>query len=108
MAMDTTRCAVNHTTKIYPIMVDLIAIWNRRQVLIHDNLIWHNCERYNYHYPLGNLTMVNLYNTTKMMWVKLRGLYPIIEQRTNGMVQIQRALLVMETFNTRKFVHYKG
>ena len=51
--------------------------------------------------------MVKVYDPTKME-EKLHGPYPILELRTNGTVRIQRAPHVVETFNIRKIVPYKG
>ena len=86
-----------------PVMADLIAIRNRRQQLIDDNLIRHNRKLYDCHCRLGDLIMVKAYDPTKMQ-EKLHGPYPILELRTNGTVRIQRAPIIVETFNIRKIV----
>ena len=119
--MHATRCAVNNTMKTspgaltfrrdmfidVPIMADLIAIRNNRQQLIDTNLTRHNRKRYDYHYRLGQRIMVKVYDPVKME-EKLHGPYPIMELRTNGTVRIARAPHVVETFNLRKIVPYKG
>ena len=119
--MHATRCSVNHTMKTspgaltfrrdmfvdVPILADLVAIRNNRQQLIDNNLIRHNCKRYDYHYRLGDRIMVRVYDPTKIQ-EKLHGPYPILELRTNGTVRIQRAPNVEETFNIRKIVPFKG
>ena len=119
--MHATRCAVNNTMKTspgaltyrrdmfvdVPIMADLIAIRNNRQQLIDTNLIRHNRKRYDYHYRLGQRVMVKTYDPVKME-EKLHGPYPILELRTNGTVRLARHPHVVETFNLRKIVPYKG
>ena len=119
--MHATRCSVNHQMRTspgaltfrrdmfvdVPIMSDLIAIRNQRQQLIDTNLMRHNRKRYDHHYQINDLIMVLVYDPDKMQ-EKLHGPYPILEIRTNGTVRIQRAPNVLETFNIRKIVPYKG
>ena len=119
--MHVTRCSVNHQMKTtpgaltyrrdmfidVPLIADLVAIRNNRQQLINNNLIRHNRKRYDYHYRLGDRIMVRVYDPDKMQ-EKLHGPYRIVEIRTNGTVRIQRASNVLETFNIRKIVPYKG
>ena len=116
-----TRCSVNHQMKTtpgaltyrrdmfidVPLIADLVAIRNNRQQLINNNLIRHNRKRYDYHYRLGDRIMVRVYDPDKMQ-EKLHGPYRIVEIRTNGTVRIQRTSNVLETFNIRKIVPYKG
>jgi len=119
--MHATRCAVNHTMRTspgalvfrrdmfidVPILSGLLTIRNRRQQLIDQNLMRHNRKRYDYHYRVGDLIMIKKYDPTKME-EKLHGPYPIHDLRTNGTVRIERAPLILETFNLRKIVPYKG
>ena len=51
--------------------------------------------------------MAKVYDPTKME-EKLHGPYPMLELQTNGTVLIQRAPHVVETFNLRRIVLYKG
>ena len=90
-----------------PILADLITIRNRQQQLINTNLLQHNWKRYEYHYTLGQIIMVQVNDPTKME-EKLHGPYRILELRTNGTVRIQRDPHVVETFNIRKIFPYKG
>ena len=67
----------------------------------------YNCKRYDHHYQVNDPIMVLVYDPDKMQ-EKLHGPYPILKIWTNGTVRIQRAPNVLETFNIRKIVPYKG
>uniref|UniRef100_A0A7S2W154 Uncharacterized protein n=1 Tax=Eucampia antarctica TaxID=49252 RepID=A0A7S2W154_9STRA len=119
--MHDTRYSVIHSMRISPgaltfrsnmfvavhIIPDLIAIRNRRQQLIDNNLLRHNRKHYNYHYRLGDIIMIKVYDPTKMQ-EKLHGPYPIVSICTNGTVRIQRSPLGVEMFNTRKIFSHKS
>ena len=119
--MHVTRCAINNTMKTSSgalifccdmfvdvlIMSDLIARQNNQQKLIDSNLIRHNRKRYDYHYQLGQRVMVKTYDPVKMQ-EKLHGPYPNLELQMNGTFRIARHPHVVETFNLRKIVPYKG
>ena len=92
MAIHDTQYSMNHLMRTssgdltfqrgmfisVPIIADLIVKQNRRQQLIDNILLRHSHKHYNYHYSLGNLIMVKVYDLTKMQ-EKLHGPYPIVE-----------------------------
>ena len=91
-----------------PILADLIAIRNKRQQLVDQNLMRHNKKRYNYHYRVGDEVMITTYDPTKLP-ERLHGPYRIVETRTNGTVRVRmREPNIDETFNIRKLRPYKG
>ena len=118
-----TRCAVHKTLqhspgKIVfhrdmfvdvPVMTDLIALRERRQLLIDKNLQRHNRKQYNHHYRVNNWVMIKKYDPWKGD-DRLHGPYQITEVRTNGTVQIQQDVRgkIEETFNICRLVPYKG
>ena len=92
-----------------PLVADLLAIRQRRELLINQNLMRENQKRYEYHHRVGDLVIIKVYNPTKLQEMLHRP-YPIVECRTNGTVRVQRgpAGAVIETYNIRKVVPYKG
>ena len=68
-----------------PVIADMIAIRQRRQLLIDQNLKRHNRKRYDYHYRVNDRVTIKTYDPTKMQ-EKRHGPYPIAEIRTNGIV----------------------
>ena len=90
-----------------PVTADLIAIRQRRQQLVDQNLIRHNRKRYDHHYRIGDPVMIIRYDPTKLQ-EKLHGPYPIVEIRTNGTVSLQRRPGISESYNIRKLRPYKG
>lgn len=118
-----TQCVVNHTMQhspgeiVYgrdmfmdiPVIADLKAIRERRQLLIDKNLRRQNRRRYEYHYRVGDYVHVKVYNPRKGE-DKLHGPYKIQETRTNGTVVVVRDEEgnVTKTYNTRKLEPYKG
>ena len=88
--MHSTRCAVHEALKtspgvlVYqrdmfvdvPVTSDLIAIRNRRQQLVNQNLMRHNRKIYDHHYRVCDEVMVVRYDPTKLQ-EKLHGPYPI-------------------------------
>jgi hypothetical protein len=121
--MHATQCAVNHTMMhspgeiVYgrdmfmdiPVIADLVAIRERRQLLIDKNLRRHNRRRYEHHYRVGDYVQVRAYNPKKGE-DRLHGPYKIQETRTNGTVVVIRDKEgnVAETYNIRKLEPYKG
>ena len=118
-----TRCAVHKTLQHspgeivfnrdmfvdVPVMTDLIALRERRQLLIDENLRRHNRKRYDHHYRVNDWVMIKKYNPRKGDDC-LHGPYQITEVRTNGTVRIQRDARseIKETFNICQLVPYKG
>ena len=118
-----TRIAVNHTMQHtpgeivfqrdmlldIPVIADLVAIRERRQLLIDENLRRQNEKRIEYHYKVGEYVMIKVYDPSKGE-DKLHGPYKIQETRTNGTVVVIRNEEgnVLETYNIRKLQPYKG
>ena len=118
-----TRCAVHKTLQHspgeivfhrdmfvdVPVMTDLIALRERRQLLIDKNLRRHNRKRYDHHYRVNDWVMIKKYDPWKGD-DRLHGPYQITEVRTNGTVRIRRNEQgeIEETFNIRRLVPYKG
>ena len=93
-----------------PVITDLIAIRNRRQLLVNHNLMQHNRKRYDYHYRVGDEVMITTYNydPTKLQ-EQLHRPYRIVETRTKGTICVQtQEPNIDDTFNTRKLRHSKG
>ena len=92
-----------------PVIADLVAIRERRQLLIDENLRRQNEKRIEYHYKVGEYVMIKVYDPTKGE-DKLHGPYKIQETRTNGTVVVIRNEEgnVLETYNIRKLQPYKG
>ena len=119
--MHATRCAVNHTMQnspgeiVYgrdmfldiPVIADLEAIQQRRQLLINQNLVRMNRKRFDHHYKVGDLVMIKKYDPRKGD-ERLHGPYPILETRTNGTIVVHRDNLINETYNIRKVEPYRG
>ena len=92
-----------------PVIADLKAIRERRQLLIDKNLRRQNRRRYEYHYRVGDYVYVKVYNPRKEK-DRLHGPYKIQETRTNGTVAVVRDEEgnVTKTYNIRKLEPYKG
>ena len=90
-------------------IADLVAIRERRQLLIDENLRRQNEKRIEYYYKVGEYVMIKVYDPSKGE-DKLHGPYKIQETRTNGTVVVIRNEEgnVLETYNIRKLQPYKG
>ena len=118
-----TRIAVNHTMQHtpgeivfqrdmlldIPVIADLVAIRNRRQLLIDENLRRQNEKRIEYHYKVGDYVWIKVCDPAKGDDT-LHDPYKIQETRTNGTVVVIRNEEgnVLETYNIRKLEPYKG
>ena len=90
-----------------PVIADLEAIRQQRQLLINQNLIRQNRKRFDHHYKVGDLVMIKKYDPKKGD-ERLHGPYPITETRTNGTVVVYRDNLIYETYNIRKVEPFRG
>ena len=73
-----------------PLIADLVAIRNQRQLIIDKNLIRHNRKRYDYHFRVGEWVMVVKKDWDKYkMKERLKGPYQIIKTRTNRTVRLR-------------------
>ena len=84
-------------------IVDLVAIRERRQLLIDKNLRRQNEKRIEHHYKVGDWVMIKVYDPKKGD-DRLHGPYKIKETRTNGTIVVIRNEEgnVLETYNIRK------
>ena len=88
---------------------DLVAIRERRQLLIDENLRRQNKKRLEYHYKVDDWDMIKVYDPKKGD-DQFHGPYKIKETRTNGTVVVIRNEEgnVLETYNIRKLKPYTG
>ena len=114
-----SRCAINNTMQITPgtlvlnrdIMINvslssnLMAIGNRRQHLVDENLRRINAKRINHSYNIGHWVKFVTNNQIKLDW-RTHGAYPIVRVFTNGTVRVQLAPHIQETVNIRKLFPY--
>ena len=96
-SIHATCCAINHTMQHspgeivfqrhmlldIPVIADLVAIRERRQLLIDENLRRQNKKRIDHHYKVGDWVMIKVYNPKKGN-DRLHSPYKIHETRTNG------------------------
>ena len=92
-----------------PVIANLAAIQEQRQLLIDRQTLRQNRSRYDHHYKVNDWINVKKYDPTKGE-ERLHGPYQIVETRTNGTVVIDRQTdgYIEETFNIRKIVPHRG
>ena len=92
-----------------PVIANLVAIRERRQLLIDENLRRQNKKRLEYHYKVDDWVMIKVYDPKKGD-DRFHGPYKIKETRTNGTVVVIRNEEgnVLETYNIRKLKPYTG
>ena len=92
-----------------PVIAKLVAIRERRQLLIDENLRRQNEKRLEYHYKVDDWVMIKKYDPKKDD-NQFHGPYKIKETRTNGTVVVIRNKEgnVLETYNIRKLKPYTG
>ena len=89
-----------------PVIADLLAIRERRNLLINDNLQRQNRKRYDYNYRVGEAVYVKTYDPSKLGDEILHGPYQIVETKCNGtvIVALNDNASATETFNLKKVV----
>lgn len=101
--IDATQCAINHAMQYtsreivfqrdmfldIPVIVDLVAIRERRQSLIDESLRRQSKKRIEHHYNVVDQVWIKVYDPKKGD-DKLYGPYKIQEFRTNGTVVVVR------------------
>jgi transposase InsO family protein len=114
-----SRCSVNHTMKTspgamlfnrdmmtnIPLISNLLAIGNRRQQLVDENVRRVNARRIQHNYSIGDRVKFVNYNPNKLD-SRTHGPYRIVRVFTNGTVRIQLSQHVQETVNIRKIFPY--
>jgi hypothetical protein len=89
-----------------PLIGDLLAIKQHRQLIIDENLRRQNQQRREYHYRVGDSVLVKMPNPSKLD-ERAVGPFPIVQVYTNGSVDIQRNPHVTERVNIRRLLPYK-
>ena len=119
--MHAMRCSINHTMETspgamvfnrdmlinVPLLSNLIAIKDRRQQVIDNNLMRTNKKRVDHNYSIGDRVMIVTYDPNKLD-SKQHGPYRIVRVFTNGTVRVQLRQHIQETFNIRKVFPYRG
>lgn len=119
-AMHVTRCAVTQSIGTtpgslvfrrdmfidLPVIADLVAIRERRQLLIDDNLRRQNLKRREHHYRVGDTILIKARTPNKLQ-PRAHGPYPIVEVFTNGTVEVARNPHVRERLNIRRLIPFK-
>ena len=114
-----SRCAVNHIIQTspgamvfnqdmminVPLISNLLAIGNRRQYLVDENLKRINAKRIDYSYNIGDWVKFYEYNPDKLD-CRTHGPYRIVRVFKNGTVQVQLAPHIQERVNIRKSFPY--
>lgn len=89
-----------------PLIADLVAIRQRRQVIIDDNLRRQNLKRRFFDYTIGQQVMIKKWNPDKL-GERTVGPFNITQVHVNGNVTIQRAPHVFERINIRRILPYR-
>ena len=112
-----TRCSVNQTMQTspgalvfqrdmlfdIPVTSGLVAVRNKRQLLVDTNLMRSNKKRIHYNYQPGQQVMVVTEDPTKLQQ-RTHGPYLIQRIFTNGTVELQLNADNSTTVNIRKLV----
>ena len=88
-----------------PLISNLLAIGNRRQQLVDENVRQVNAKIIQHNYAIGDQVKFVNYNPNKIN-SRTHGPYRIVRVFTNGMVRIQLSQHVQETVNIRKIFPY--
>ena len=114
-----SRCAVNHTMQTspgamvfnrdmminVPLIANLLAIGDRRQHLVNENLRRINAKRIDHSYSVGDWVKFVEYNPDKLDY-RTHVPYRIVRVFTNGCVRVQLAPHIQETVNIQKLFPY--
>ena len=89
-----------------PLMADLQAIRDNRQLLINENLRRQNAKRRAFEFQVGQRVLFRAIGESKLD-PKTTGPYAITAVHTNGNVTIRRRPHVTERVNIRRVIPYK-
>lgn len=98
-----TRCAVNGVLKCSPgslvfqrdvlvgflVIANLLAIGERRELLLDKNLRRQNPKQYDYYYKVGEHIHIKIRDPSKSGDEILHGPYRVLEAKINGTVEVQ-------------------
>jgi len=119
-AMHATRCAVTRALNMtpgalvfhrdmfldVPIIGNLEAIRQRRQMIVDQDLQRSNAKRRHYDYQVGQHVFIKQWKQGKLL-SRAIGPYPILQVHVNGNVTIQRTPQVTERVNIRRIVPFR-
>ena len=89
-----------------PVIVDLLAIQDKRQLMINENLRRANAKRREWDYKFNDDVLIKLPNPNKLD-PRYQGPFRITQVFTNGTVEIQRTPQVRERINIRRLVPFR-
>jgi hypothetical protein len=118
--MHATRCCMHHALRMspgafvfqrdmflnIPLIADLQAIQERRQILINENLRRQNLKRRRFDYAVDQEVLIKVPQPKKLD-DRNEGPYRISQVHTNGTVTIQRTNHVTERINIRRVVPFR-
>jgi hypothetical protein len=90
-----------------PLIADLQAIQQRRQLLIDENLMKANAKRRSYDYQPGQRVLLKVTSPTKL-GVRSEGPFLITQVHTNGTITIRRNPTVTERINIRRVYPFRS
>ena len=88
-----------------PLITDLVAIRERRQAVIDDNLRRQNLKRRFFDYTVGQQILIKQIDPTKL-GEQTCGPFQITQVHVNGNVTVQRAPHIFERVNIRRVVPF--
>jgi hypothetical protein len=91
---------------IIPLIVDWHAVTQKREHLIHKNLMRENQKRRGYDYTPQQMVLKKKWKPTKL-GKRTSGPYKIVQVHVNGTVTIQLRPGLIESFNIRRIIPYK-
>ena len=88
-----------------PVIIDLQAIQDGRQLQINENLRRQNSRRREFDFNVGGEVLIKIPSPTKLS-MKHRGPFTITRVFTNGTVELQLTPQVRERINIRRLVPF--
>ena len=89
-----------------PFEADLLAVQERRQLLIDRNLERQNAQRRHFDYQPGQQVLVKVNDPTKL-GVRTVGPFHIEQVHTNGTITIRRSENLIERINIRRIIPFR-
>ena len=89
-----------------PVLIDLAAIQDNRQLKINENLRRQNSKRREFDYSINDEVLIKVPNPNKLE-PRFQGPFRITQVFTNGTVEIQRTNQVYERINIRRLIPFR-
>ena len=89
-----------------PVIVDLLAMQDKRQALIDENLRRQNAKRREFRYEVGGEVLIKSVDPRKLE-PRAHGPYTITRVFTNGTVEVRRNPQVVERLNIRRIIPFR-